>query len=168
MGEGLLTATENDSNSCITKAHPGMSGSSQSWEPGAHCAACPQLSRLESFQAPQLVYTSSCSVSSRQLSGLRSSWQLGFAPLRETLQLLLFTLAGRGLANLMSFRDFLKLFELFTLLPKELPCRLGRFPSLGETDTQQCHGACVEAKGKVMGCPFSPSTLCVPGIKLRS
>ena len=35
-------------DSCITKAHPSMGDSSQSWEPGAHCTACRQLNRLES------------------------------------------------------------------------------------------------------------------------
>jgi hypothetical protein len=37
------------------------------------------------------------------------------------------TLVRRGLVNLVSFRDFLKLFELFTFLFKELPYRMQGF-----------------------------------------
>lgn len=43
--------------------------------------------------------------------------------LRES-QLLFFTLAGRDLVSLVSFRDFLELFELFAFLFKEFPRRM--------------------------------------------
>ena len=48
VGEGLLTGEElTQRHLHHTKARPSMSDSSQSWEPGAHCTACRQPSRLK-------------------------------------------------------------------------------------------------------------------------
>lgn len=43
IGVAYRSMGENDS---ITKAHPSVSDSSQSWEAGAHCSACRQLNKL--------------------------------------------------------------------------------------------------------------------------
>lgn len=99
-----------------------MSDSSQNWEPGAHCTACRQLNRLESGSNP---YVGRLSASSRLLVWSQNSWQL--FPVSPC-SLVLLTLAGRQLINLVSFRNFLK---LFTFLPKELPYRMEYFSLRG-------------------------------------
>jgi hypothetical protein len=111
-------------DNCITKAHPSMGDSSQSWEPGAHSTACRKLNGwrvpfpgasvgLNFFQAALLALASSrqlvWSDSSLQLSLLESLLCcLALLFLGDT-QCLLLTLSGQGLVNLVSFRDFLKL-----------------------------------------------------------
>lgn len=103
-------------------------------EPGAHC-----------FQAVQQVkdVLSRCLLGTKPLPGSigfcfsgQVVWpQAAFLlfkappvwPSDFTAQLLLFTLAGRGLVNLISFPDFLKVFELFTFLLELLPCRIECF-----------------------------------------
>ena len=71
-------------DSCITKAHPSMGDSSQSWEPGAHCTACRQPHRLGSVFPGASV-------------GLNLSWQLSFLLPERDSQLLLLSLTGRCL-----------------------------------------------------------------------
>lgn len=82
-----------------------MNDSSQSWEPGTHFIACRQLNSLESVCSE--VLWSKPPLGS--LAGLRvfSTAQLPF--LCGDSQLSLFTVEGRGLVNLVGFRDFLKL-----------------------------------------------------------
>lgn len=55
------------------------------------------------------------------MQSVPSKW-LWFKPLK-----LRWFLAAGGLVDLVRFRDFLKLFELFTFLLKELPTGSGRF-----------------------------------------
>ena len=50
---GHLQEQKQLKGSCISKAHPSMDDSSQSWEPGAHCAAFKHLTRLESILPSQ-------------------------------------------------------------------------------------------------------------------
>ena len=52
MGEWLLTGAE-ITQSCILKAYPSMGDSSQSWGPGAHCAARRHLNRFQSVLSTQ-------------------------------------------------------------------------------------------------------------------
>ena len=72
------------------------------------------------FQSAQLISASSrqlvWSQSLGSLSPLKVSVQLSFCLWERDSHLLLLTLAGRGLVNLVSFRDFLKL--LSVLLPE--------------------------------------------------
>ena len=48
LGEGLLTGTEMTQRQLHHQAYSSMRDFSKSWEPGAHCTAWSQLSRLES------------------------------------------------------------------------------------------------------------------------
>jgi hypothetical protein len=102
MGEGLLTGAERTQRQLLQQSPPqhGRATTHKSLEPGAHSTACRQLNRLQSVP---------------------SKW-LWFKPLK-----LRWFLAAGGLVDLVRFRDFLKLFELFTFLLKELPTGSGRF-----------------------------------------
>lgn len=48
MGEGSLIGAEMTQRQLHGQTHSSMGDSSQSWEPGAHCTACRQLSRSKS------------------------------------------------------------------------------------------------------------------------
>jgi hypothetical protein len=105
---------------------PSMGDSSPSWEPGALPTACRQLSRLENILPRCLSW-------SKSLEGCSSCSESSYS---------LLTLAGRSLGNLLSFREFLRLFLLlFTSLLKELPSRIECFNlrgSLYKTHRDKC------------------------------
>ena len=93
---------------CITKAHPSTVTTHTSYEPESHCTVGRQINRLKHvlpcfFWASWLV----------QASGFvwESCLQLGFY-VRDPCQSLqlIYYLRGRRLVNLLSFRDFLKLY----------------------------------------------------------
>jgi hypothetical protein len=86
-------------------------------------SASSKVAQLVSASSRQLVWSQSLG----SLSPLKVSVQLSFCLWERDSHLLLLTLAGRGLVNLVHFRDFLKLFELFTSLLKELPCKMECF-----------------------------------------
>lgn len=81
----------------------------KSWEPGAHCTACRQLNRLRSVFSNWLSWSKS----------LQSRWSglslLCSLALSECDSLQPFPQGGRGLVNLISFGDFLKLFRVVYL-----------------------------------------------------
>lgn len=77
---------------------------------------------LNFFQAAQLVSASSRCQSSARIFAAQLFW--------VGLSAFILTMSGRGLMSLVSFRDFLNSFELFTFLFKKFPCRMECF-SLG-------------------------------------
>ena len=116
MGEGLLTGAGMTQRQLHHQSPPACGlHSSQSWEPKALPTACRQLSRLENILLRCLSW-------SKSLEGCSSCSESSL----KTYSLL--TLSGRSLGNLLSFREFLRLFFLlFTSLLKELPCKMECF-----------------------------------------
>lgn len=99
--------------SCITPAHKVL-------EPGAHCTACGSSTGCRvSFPDASTGLT----LPGSQCVSVIQAAQRGFcnlAPLKETC-LLLLTLAGKGLVNLVSLRDFLKLLWVISSVYRAFP-----------------------------------------------
>jgi hypothetical protein len=117
MGKGLHTGAD----SYITKAHPSMGDSSQSWEAGAQCIACRQLNRLETVLFRCLMWIQPLTGSSAGHCLLQECY------LRVSLSIPYYFICldiGETLMNLVRFRDFLKL--LICQLPElnKLSCRV--------------------------------------------
>lgn len=101
-------------NIWITKAHSSISDNAQKLGNLEHITLCTGSSTGWRVSFPGSSVTLNLCQVAPLGSGLSGSW-LGLSHLSLVcsivpLRLLLFTLAGRGLVNLLSFRDFLKLF----------------------------------------------------------
>lgn len=121
VSEASLTGTEMIQTAVSSKLTPVYVTTHKSWEPGAYCTACRYLNRLKNVfldasDFPNLFQAGSSSY-------LRVFFIVGLCLPRK----------GRALVNLVSFREFEKLFCCccccccVTSLRKDFPCRVEWF-----------------------------------------